>query len=143
MLHIIANCDLEIDKNCMLSKFIENTRDMKVSDRSVAFEQSSEITYCHKLTHNPSSKLTKRDMERVNYLITKTESEAYSSFYHYICFIQKDGILYEFDSRRDYPIARDKTDEKSFLKDALTMVQKYVAISFEPHLFSLCAFSKK
>jgi hypothetical protein len=115
---------------------------MTIEERSLAFEESQEITFSHKMTHNPKSRLTKKDMSRVNYLITRVENEEYASFNHFICFLEKDGFLYEMDSRRDGSVLRCKTSRETLLKDSIEVVRKYISMSVEPDIFSMMAFCK-
>lgn len=138
----MTNTGIQLDKSSVIGKFYNETKGSTPEKISTALEYSSEILTCHKLTHDPKSSLKKKDLERVNYLITRTESDEYSSFNHFICFLQKDDVLYEMDSRRLGPVNRGKTSSKTFLKDATTCIQDYIKMSIESHLFSLVAFCK-
>lgn len=43
---------------------------------------------------------------------------------HFLCFVEKDGALYELDGRRDAPVKRGETTAANLLQDACKVVQE-------------------
>ena len=54
-----------------------------------------------------------------------------------------EGSLYELDGRKAFPINHGKTSEKSFLKDAATVIkEKFMKLDHDNGMFNVMALSK-
>jgi len=61
---------------------------------------------------------------------------------HFVCFVEKDGHIYELDGRRKHPANRGKASG-DLLKDAANVVRHYMSLNPDQYLFNVVALAKK
>lgn len=59
---------------------------------------------------------------------------------HFVCFVHKDGSLYELDGRKFSAINHGPSSESTLLEDSVAVVRKYVETSgsIQFNLMALC-----
>ncbi|KAI0989644.1 hypothetical protein GJ496_002253 [Pomphorhynchus laevis] len=109
-IHAIANCDLKLAEDSILSKFIESTKGKCPMEISKLFEANAELSQCH----DESARSTQAE-----------DNDEDQSDLHFICYVSNSGRLYELDGRKDGPIDHGECEESQFLKKAIEAIKKY------------------
>lgn len=61
---------------------------------------------------------------------------------HFICFVHKDGKLYELDGRKDGPVEHGASSAEGLLPDAARVIrEKYMSVDPTEHRFTIMALS--
>lgn len=61
---------------------------------------------------------------------------------HFICFVEKDGVLYELDGRKDAPVAHGASSADRVLQDACRVVQeRFIALDPAEVRFTMIALT--
>lgn len=61
---------------------------------------------------------------------------------HFVCFVEKGGVLYELDGRREGPVPRGSSSRETLLEDAGKVIkEKFMALDPEEHRFSIMALT--
>ena len=47
--------------------------------------------------------------------------------YHFVALVEKNGVLYELDGRKDKPRSHGKTSDQTFLSDAARVCRQFMA----------------
>lgn len=58
---------------------------------------------------------------------------------HFVCFVHKEGGLYELDGRKSFPIFHGPATQETLLQDSAKVVQKFIDASQSIN-FNLIAF---
>lgn len=110
-MHALANTadKLCLDSECSLMKFVTDTITMDFQKRGEALVNAKIIEQAH---HS---------------IATEGQTDAPSADdnveYHFICFVQRDGALYELDGAKKYPINHGASSEETFLSDAAKVIK--------------------
>lgn len=113
ILHSILNLmdkhsDL-VRPDSFLHKFYLETKDKTPKERGEHLVKSDSIEEAHK-----------KAVEKGE---TQVEEEVNT---HFICFVAKEGDLYELDGRKEFPINHGPTSAETLLKDACREVKKFM-----------------
>ena len=128
--HILTNLQGEYKKllkdDSLVNKFKKDNFGKSVEQRSQAFNESKEIKESHVQAAQEGA--TTDIIENTN---------------HFISFIHFNGLLYEMDGAKEFPIIHRKTSRDTFLADACEEIQKFMVRDPENVNFSLICLSKK
>lgn len=114
LVHGVANNTDKIElSDGPLKKFLDEAKNKDPSDRGTLFVQSEGIINAHKELAQEGQTNTPQADEPVNH--------------HFITFVQKDGILFELDGNKAFPINHGPTTEDSLLEDAAKVCQEFMA----------------
>jgi len=109
VIHAIANNRSLIKlEDFGLAKFLENTKDKDPEERGHMLGTDENITSAHK-TVSLKGQTNPDDFVKTDF--------------HFICFTQVDGSLYELDGTKKFPINHGPTSKDSLLKDAAKVIQ--------------------
>lgn len=61
--------------------------------------------------------------------------------HHFIAFIEKNGILYELDGRKSFPITHGSTSAETLLNDASKVCKEFMARDPEEVRFTVIALT--
>lgn len=61
--------------------------------------------------------------------------------HHFIAFVNKDGVLYELDGRKAFPVNHGPTSDDSLLEDAAKVCQKFIARDPDEVRFTVVALA--
>merc|ERR1712228_630491 len=107
--HISKNFALE---DGVLSKFMTTTSKMDWTDRGWALLKAKDI--------QEGSEDAAND-EEDNQTAAPSKDDKVNA--HFIAFIRKNGVLWELDGRKKFPVSHGKTNGGSFLKDVAKVVK--------------------
>lgn len=92
-----------------LHKFFLETKDKSPQERGEHLVKSDSIEEAHK-------KAVEKGETQVEEVVNT----------HFICFVEKDGDLYELDGRKEFPINHGPTTPETLLKDACVQIKKFM-----------------
>jgi ubiquitin carboxyl-terminal hydrolase L3 len=93
-----------------LKGFLEETAKMNPMERGLALENSNNISEAHEeIASEGQTEVPNRD----DNLVT-----------HFVAFIHKNGLLYEMDGRRQFPVNHGPTTADSLLKVCICISKK-------------------
>ena len=128
VIHAIANNMELLQCEGLLKAFIEQSKDLSLSEKAHMLQMDSAITSCHDNSALEGQTTAPSREESVNL--------------HFIALVQKDGYLYELDGRRPFPINHGPSNEESFLKDAAKVCKKFMELASESLQFNVVALAK-
>ncbi|CAG8528094.1 5203_t:CDS:2 [Acaulospora morrowiae] len=128
LLHSIANNvdSIQIDDG-PLKRLLEKTRNGTPLERAKLLEEDEELAEAHK-----SSALTGQTRP-------PTESDKVNT--HFVCFIQKDGTLYELDGRKSSPINHGPCTD--LLMDSSKIIKQFMERDPGSLQFTMIALAPK
>jgi len=112
VLHSLANNQdkVTLNKEGALHSFLTRTGSMSAAERGLELGLDDGITAAHKKSGKKGQ--------------TRPEDHQGDDF-HFVCFVQKDGLLYQLDGMKATPIAQGECGTgKEFLKKTAEVVQK-------------------
>ncbi|XP_045458747.1 ubiquitin carboxyl-terminal hydrolase isozyme L3-like [Melitaea cinxia] len=128
LVHGVANNTDKIQLNDgPLKKFLEEATELDANARGELFVKSESIINAHKELAQEGQ--------------TNTPSADDSVNHHFITFVHKDGILYELDGRKAFPINHGKTTPDSLLDDAAKICKEFMARDPEEVRFTVVALA--
>ena len=98
-----------INKDSFFEKFIEATKSLDPKQRGKYFQQNKELEKVHK--------------EAVDQGETEVSEQVDT---HFICFVEKDGFLYELDGTKNFPINHGECSKEDLLSKACTEIKKFM-----------------
>ncbi|XP_012555781.1 ubiquitin carboxyl-terminal hydrolase isozyme L3 isoform X1 [Hydra vulgaris] len=128
VIHAIANNMEVLQCEGLLKAFIEQSKDLSLSEKALMLQNDSGITSCHDSSALEGQTLAPSREESVNL--------------HFIALVQKEGYLYELDGRRPFPINHGRSNEETFLKDAAIVCKKFMEFDKESLQFNVVALAK-
>ncbi|CAM6096381.1 unnamed protein product [Calypogeia fissa] len=130
ILHAVGNNVSQIDlgEGSFLKKFFKATSTMNPDDRAVYLENATELEGAHSTAASAGD--------------TAPPDLSASVDLHFICFVCVDGGLYELDGRKSEPIYHGPSKKDSLLKDAVTVIQEFIARNPQSHNFNVIALAK-
>jgi len=113
MLHSVANCldCIDLDEG-ILKEFLEKTKDATPEEKAKQLEDSSAVCDVHDTIAKQGQTAAPSLEEHVDY--------------HFIAFVEKDGILYDLDGRKPAPVNCGPTCKETFLRDAAKQCKSYM-----------------
>ncbi|CAH2102719.1 unnamed protein product [Euphydryas editha] len=128
LVHGVANNTDRIQLNDgPLKKFLEEAKELDANARGTLFVKSESIIKAHKELAQEGQ--------------TNTPSAEDSVNHHFITFVHKDGILYELDGRKAFPINHGKTTADTILEDAAKICKEFMARDPEEVRFTVVALA--
>ncbi|XP_050347606.1 ubiquitin carboxyl-terminal hydrolase isozyme L3-like [Nymphalis io] len=128
LVHGVAN---NIDKIQLnegpLKKFLEEAKDLDAAARGTLLEKSEGIINAHKELALEGQTNTPSAEDPVNH--------------HFITFVHKDGVLYELDGRKAFPINHGKTTPDSMLEDAAKICKEFMSRDPDEVRFTVVALA--
>ncbi|XP_038208180.1 ubiquitin carboxyl-terminal hydrolase [Zerene cesonia] len=113
VIHAVANNTDKIEiADGHLKTFLDAAKDLDPAARGTLFVNSDGIINAHKELAQEGQTPANPD-EPVNH--------------HFITFVHKDGVLYELDGRKAFPINHGPTTAESFLEDAAKVCKEFMA----------------
>ncbi|KAK3728854.1 hypothetical protein QZH41_020232, partial [Actinostola sp. cb2023] len=113
IIHAIANNVAQLEMgDGDLKKFIDSTKDLSADEKAEKLETDEGISVAHEASAQEGQ--------------TETPSIDVKVDLHFVALIHKDGILYELDGRKEFPINHGKTSSESFLKDGARVCQEFM-----------------
>jgi len=114
LVHAILNNaqTLKLDNNKFFAKFLESTLKSNPDDRAKMLEENDDI----EVEHQAVATEAKSDV-----------SHEVNANLHFNAFVCVDGHLYELDGRKASPINHGKSSPATLLKDAVKVVQGFMA----------------
>eukprot|EP01120_Amphizonella_sp_Union-15-10_P008871 TRINITY_DN3279_c0_g1_i1.p1 TRINITY_DN3279_c0_g1~~TRINITY_DN3279_c0_g1_i1.p1 ORF type:complete len:289 (+),score=65.90 TRINITY_DN3279_c0_g1_i1:60-926(+) len=111
VIHAVANNRdlIELDEKHGLGKFLAETKDKTAEERGVMLGLDENITSIHKTVSNKGQTSAKD--------FVKTD-------FHFICFTEIDGHLYELDGTKQFPINHGATTKEKMLQDSAKVIQQ-------------------
>ncbi|XP_026759043.2 ubiquitin carboxyl-terminal hydrolase-like [Galleria mellonella] len=112
LVHSVAN---NLDKiqlaDGYLKKFLDEARTLDPDERGILFTKSANIINAHKeLAEEGQTNSSPEDL--VNH--------------HFIAFVHKDGMLYELDGNKAFPINHGPTTAENLLEDAAKICMEFI-----------------
>jgi len=113
MLHGVANNLDVIDlEDGILKEFLEKTKDETPEEKAKKLEDSADVCDVHDTIAKQGQTAAPSLEDHVDY--------------HFIAFVEKDGILYDLDGRKPAPVDCGPTSKETFLKDAAKQCKSYM-----------------
>ncbi|KAG2383169.1 hypothetical protein C9374_004506 [Naegleria lovaniensis] len=129
IVHSLANnaALLNIDKDSFLKDFLDASQGKTPDQIAQALEKDNRVEEAH-----ASSALSTQNSSAV---VEDTNL-------HFVCFVEKEGKVFELDGRRNYPCYRGESSG-DLLKDVVKVVRNYMQLNPEQLYFNLVALAKK
>jgi len=113
MLHSVANnTDVISLDNGILKDFLESTKESTPEERAKQLEENDSVCEVHDNIAREGQ--------------TAAPSLEDSVDYHFIAFVEKDGVLYDLDGRKPAPVDCGPSSKETFLKDAAKQCKAYM-----------------
>ncbi|XP_030384247.1 ubiquitin carboxyl-terminal hydrolase [Scaptodrosophila lebanonensis] len=112
LIHSVANNkDVDI-ANGVLKNFLKKAQTLSPEERGEALEKDEDFTAGHQELAQEGQTNADDHMKTIH---------------HFIAFVNKDGLLYELDGRKSFPIQHGKTSEETFIHDAAKVCKEFMA----------------
>ncbi|KAL1925729.1 uncharacterized protein VTP21DRAFT_612 [Calcarisporiella thermophila] len=127
LLHSIANNDnvLGIEEGSPLDNILKKCKTLTPEERAKALEEDDELAQVH--------------MESAQEGQTKPPNIEDEVDLHFVCFVEKDGHIFELDGARPGPI--DHGECTDLLHGSVKVVREYIERDPERHQFTLIALA--
>jgi ubiquitin carboxyl-terminal hydrolase L3 len=114
LIHALANNKeiLNIEINKTFGKFLQNTQEMTPAQRAEFLKSDDSMTSAHSESANEGQ--------------TETPSIDEELELHFIAYIQKDGVLYELDGAKEFPISHGEATAENLLEKSVEVVRKLI-----------------
>ncbi|GAQ86892.1 Ubiquitin C-terminal hydrolase [Klebsormidium nitens] len=108
-----------------LERFKEKTAAMSPMERAHFLEEDQELEGAHESAASTGDTQAPDRHDPVNL--------------HFVCFVEKQGTLYELDGRKPFPIPHGPSSPSTLLQDSAKVVQKSIARSSDALNFNVIA----
>eukprot|EP01080_Neovahlkampfia_damariscottae_P010662 gene10662-3286_t len=128
IIHSILNnaSDLNL-KDGFFKNFAEATKTMTPKERAEYLEKNTEVEEKHDQTAKDPTSIS--DFQQDTNI-------------HFVCFVQKEGVLYELDGRREFPQNRGSCTPEEVLQKSVGVVKHYMSLNPEQQSFSITCLAK-
>lgn len=129
IVHALANNQdkIKFDANGVFKKFLDSSKSAKPEDRSKLLESDDAMAKIHESSAGEGQTATPSRDDKINL--------------HFIAFVEHGGTLYELDGRKPFPISHGKSNQASFLKDAVGQCRKFMEREPENYQFTAMALT--
>eukprot|EP00759_Apiculatamorpha_spiralis_P033501 PhF_6_TR34845/c0_g1_i1/m.50598/K05609/UCHL3, YUH1; ubiquitin carboxyl-terminal hydrolase L3 len=130
ILHALSNCrdELTLKDNGFLKNFFTATASMTARNRGEFLVHDEQLDAAQEVAAQQGQTSNQQIEAQINL--------------HFVCFVVKDGFLYELDGCKPFPVNWGPSSEDTLLKDACGVVSKFMALDPEERNFSVVALSK-
>jgi len=109
-------------------KFLTSSQSKTADERAALLEEDQTLSQTHEeMAQRGQSRVIERDKELD---------------LHFICFVEKDGQLYELDGRKQQPICHGPSSSETLLEDAVTVARQFMSRDPENNGFTLIGMTK-
>lgn len=126
LIHSVANNKDICLKDGVLKNFLNNSKDLTPEERGKALENDKTFTEDH------------QTLAQEGQTMVAPEDKVY---HHFIALINKDGVLYELDGRKSFPIKHGTTTDETFVQDAAKVCKQFMARDPQELRFTVMALS--
>ncbi|XP_063825911.1 ubiquitin carboxyl-terminal hydrolase isozyme L3 [Ostrinia nubilalis] len=128
LVHSVANNTDKIElADGYMKKFLDEAKNLDAAARGTLLEKSEGIINAHKELAQEGQTNTPSAEDPVNH--------------HFITFIHKDGVLYELDGRKAFPINHGPTTADTLLESAAKICKEFMARDPEEVRFTVIALA--
>eukprot|EP00128_Syssomonas_multiformis_P000702 Colp12_sorted_trinity150504_noHs@17181 len=128
LLHSIANNAETLKLGGYLQEFVQKTTPLSAEERGHYLSDDEGITTAHSESAAEGQTEAPTEDEEVNL--------------HFVCFVQKNGRLYELDGRKPRPVDHGPSSADSLLADAAKVVQTFMEREPDNLNFTVIALTK-
>jgi len=128
IIHAIANNSdqIQFDRDGFFSQFMNQSSSSDPAERAVLLERDDKVEVAHSESASEGSGNIDMDTNL-----------------HFVCFVQKDGHLYELDGRRPNPVNHGASSPATVLQDTVRVVKQYMEVNTSDALnWSLVALAQ-
>eukprot|EP00465_Bigelowiella_longifila_P003079 CAMPEP_0185263844 /NCGR_PEP_ID=MMETSP1359-20130426/16908_1 /TAXON_ID=552665 /ORGANISM="Bigelowiella longifila, Strain CCMP242" /LENGTH=246 /DNA_ID=CAMNT_0027851695 /DNA_START=36 /DNA_END=776 /DNA_ORIENTATION=- len=111
-IHAMTNCLDQFEPEGVVKKFMEEWKEKSPSDIGYGLLKAKDIQE------------VSEDAAESKDAQTATPDRMDNVAAHFIAFVHVEGVLYEMDGRKAFPINHGKTSSKAFLEDAAAVIKK-------------------
>ncbi|XP_053958746.1 ubiquitin carboxyl-terminal hydrolase isoform X1 [Anastrepha ludens] len=126
LIHSLANSKSISLEDGILKSFLENVKDLTPEERGKALENDKSFTEGHHELAKEGQTVADPE-EKVNH--------------HFVALINKNGVLYELDGRKEFPIKHGPTTDETFIQDAAKVCKEFMARDPDELRFTVMALS--
>ncbi|XP_059611258.1 ubiquitin carboxyl-terminal hydrolase-like [Phlebotomus argentipes] len=127
LVHSIANCDVELEDDGTITKYLNKTRGLSREERGKILEEDEEFIKIHKEVAQKDQTEAPDPHDKVDH--------------HFVALVNKDGQLYELDGCKDFPVKHGATSDTAFLQDAVKVCKVFMQRDPEEVRFSVIALT--
>ncbi|CAH0724734.1 unnamed protein product, partial [Brenthis ino] len=128
LVHGVANNSDKIElSDGPLKKFLDDAKELDATARGKLLENCKDIINAHKELAQEGQTNTPSAEDPVNH--------------HFITFVHKDGVLYELDGRKAFPINHGPTTPDSLLEDAAKICKEFMGRDPDEVRFTVVALA--
>eukprot|EP00041_Stephanoeca_diplocostata_P006029 m.73620 g.73620 ORF g.73620 m.73620 type:complete len:230 (+) comp16127_c0_seq1:287-976(+) len=129
LIHAIANNRDKVELvDGFLKSFLDSSSEKSADERCTDLEESKGMTAAHEESAKEGQTAAPSIEDSVNL--------------HFICLTAKDGHLYEFDGRKEFPINHGETTDATFLTDATKVCKDFMVRNPDSMEFNMVALAK-
>ncbi|EGR32633.1 hypothetical protein IMG5_076630 [Ichthyophthirius multifiliis] len=127
VMNLIQDDHSFIQKDSLFDKFYKETIGLNPDERGHHFKQLKELKQQHvEAVQNGETQYDYND----------------DVFHHFVCLVSKNGILYELDGMKEFPINHGNTSKDSFLVDVARVFNEFVQRSDEQMSYNVLVLQK-
>jgi ubiquitin carboxyl-terminal hydrolase L3 len=126
---VLNNADIGLKPGSVLQQYFEKAKGLSVEERGNLLECDSNFTETHEEVAHEGQTAAPGADEKVNH--------------HFIAFIEKDGVLYELDGRKSFPVTHGATTSATLLVDAAKVCKEFMARDPDEVRFTVLALTAK
>ncbi|EDQ90804.1 uncharacterized protein MONBRDRAFT_35021 [Monosiga brevicollis MX1] len=130
LLHCLGNnqARVQFEDGSYLQRYFAQCAGKSPAERGKLLEEANEISSAHEASAQEGQ--------------TDTPALEEDQTLHFICFVEKEGQLYELDGNKEFPINHGPTSPDTLLQDAAVVVRRFMEVTPDDMRFTVMAFSK-
>ncbi|CAN8066677.1 unnamed protein product [Agarophyton chilense] len=115
-------------ENSFLDNFLKTTKEMDSSQRATKLQEDDSLDSIHEEFAQQGQTSAPSADEKVEV--------------HFICFVERDGMLYELDGRKGYPVNHGQSAQTTILQDSAKVIkEKFMALDPTENRFTILSLS--